>query len=109
MIFGGTNFIIIFSAITLKYKKIIKDLDVRLTLIFALIFIPLLTIISSLVPSFNGTSYNFFESLRYNSFYYLSAANTCGANNTLSTYDTFSRSTLLIYILIMCFGAQQGS
>jgi len=109
MLFGGTNFIIIFLIIQLKFKKVWNDLDVRLTLIFALIFIPLLTIISCFEPSTNGTQYNFLDSLRYNSFYFISASCTCGASNTANTYHTFSQTTMLIYILIMSVGAQQGS
>jgi Trk-type K+ transport systems, membrane components len=109
MLFGGTNFIIIFLIIQLKFKKVFKDLDVRLTLIFALIFIPLLTIISCLEPSTNGTQYNFLDSLRYNSFYFINSSCTCGASNTANTYHTFSQTTMLIYVLIMSVGAQQGS
>jgi len=109
MTFGGTNFIVIFLVLQLKFKKIFRDLDVRLTIIFTLVFIPLLSLISSLSPSINGTQYNFLEALRYNSFYYFSAANTCGASNTANTLNTFTRSTMMVYIIIMSFGAQQGS
>ena len=37
MLIGGTNFLIIFSAITLKFTKVFKDLDVKVEMIFAII------------------------------------------------------------------------
>lgn len=109
MILSATNFFVMFLLFTFKFKKAFKDLDMTTTICTALVFIPLLIIITSIVPSITGNKLSFLESLRYDVFFYISAVTTTGFSNTPSLNDTFSAPVIFLVTLIMCLGGQQGS
>lgn len=109
MILSATNFFVMFLLFTFKFKKAFKDLDMTTTIYTALVFIPLLIIITSIVPSITGNKLSFLESLRYDVFFYISAVTTTGFSNTPSLNDTFSAPVIFLVTLIMCLGGQQGS
>lgn len=109
MLFSCTNFIIIFSLVTFKFKKF-DDLDLKVQLTFAAIFIPILILISGFTTSLSGNNLlTFGENLRYNIFYYISASSTTGSVNSYNAITTFSIPSLAILTLVMAFGGQQGS
>ncbi|MGP1414125.1 MAG: TrkH family potassium uptake protein [Bacillales bacterium] len=109
-IFAGTNFIIIFSLITLKFKKIIKDLDVRLGLLFSFIWIPILTLISLFNKGMNSSSLmSLGENIHNNIFFYISCFSTTGSSNVANMKDIYPKASFIILTIIMSMGGQQGS
>lgn len=109
MILGATNFIILYSIVTLKFTKLSKDLDVRLSFFFALILIPIIVIISSFSPSITGTTLTFNQNIRYSIYYFISATTTSGSANSSNILSTFSTPVLFLLSIVMAFGSQQGS
>jgi len=109
MLLGGTNFLILFSTFTFKFKKVFKDLDVKVEIIFALIFIPLLVLLSTFTPTMIGRRLDFSENIRYTVFYFISSLTTTGASNFTDVKAVFSLPGYFIIVLIMSCGCQQGS
>lgn len=109
MVLSATNFFVMFLLFTFKFKKAFKDLDMTTTIYTALVFIPLLIIITSIVPSITNNKLSFMESLRYDVFFYISSVTTTGFSNAPSLNDTFSAPVIFLLTLVMCFGGQQGS
>ena len=109
MVLSATNFFVLFLLFTCKFKRAMKDLDVRTTIYTALVFIPLMIIITSIVPSMTNNKLTFGESLRYDIFFYISSVTTTGFTNTPSLRDSFSAPLIFLITFVMCFGGQQGS
>lgn len=109
MLAAGTNFLILFNLLNLKFKRAINDIEIKTEYIFAAIFIPILVLISAITPSVDGTFLTINQNIRYNVFTFISASTTTGSNNTFSMNSAFSSSGLFLFTLIMAFGCQMGS
>ena len=109
MVLSGTNFFVLFLLFTCKFKRAFKDLDMRTTIFIALFFIPIMIIITSIVPSLTNYQLSFGESLRYDIFFYISSVTTTGFVNTPSLKESFSAPIIFLITFVMCLGGQQGS
>lgn len=109
MILGGTNFVIIYSLITLKFGKVYKDVDCRMQFIFSMIYIPLMIILSSFSKTMTGDTLDLWQKFRYNIYLFFTAITTTGTMNAPSVYAMATPATFFIVILLMSTGTQQGS
>jgi trk system potassium uptake protein len=109
MVLSATNFFVLFLLFTCKFKRAFKDLDMRTTIYAALLFIPIMIIITSIVPSLTNSKLPFRDSLRYDIFFYISSVTTTGFVNTPSLRESFSAPIIFLITFVMCLGGQQGS
>jgi trk system potassium uptake protein TrkH len=108
MILGSTNFVTHLHLFKLKFKKIFKDCEIRFFGILCIVFIPLLTV--SILLNYTVNGLDFWTSLRYGSFQFVSAVTTTGFSNTPASFAaTFATHSFLILTIIMFIGGGLGS
>lgn len=103
MMLGGTNFLIHVLLLKRKFKLVLKHVEIKLFLIFMILFIPLLV-----VSILQVEGMTFFAALRVSLFQFVSSLTTTGFQ-TVSTFHILPHSFLTIIILLMLVGGGLGS
>ena len=104
MILGGMNFLTHFLILTGKGKKAIKDCELRVLGLLALIFIPLF-FISTLVKGNIDGGWNTFAA---STFTFFSAVTTTGFSN-VADITALGQATMFLIIFINVIGGGMGS
>lgn len=109
MIAGATNFMIHLFIIQGKFKKVIRDLEVRFILVLLMIFIPLFVIAIYYSNSLGGIgAVSFYDSLRLGSFYMVSSITTTGFNS-FQPIAELGPAVILMSCCLMLVGGAAGS
>lgn len=117
MLIASTNFFIIYSLITFKFKKVFNDAETKFTLAMMIIFIPLILLSFMYSPSspvkvddgYAATSYEFLPSLKYSFFYFFSASSGTGMDLISNIGTNLSSVTMFLFIILMGIGGGVGS
>lgn len=117
MLIASTNFYIIYSLITLKFKKVFNDSETKFFIATTIIFIPLILLSFMFSPSspihmddgITVTSYEFLPSLKYSFFYYFSASSGTGMDLISDIGSNLSSVTMFLFIMLMGIGGGVGS
>lgn len=104
MVCGATNFLIHLFILTGKWKKVIRDCEIRLFVILTAIFVPLFCI-AALIN--NGWS-NFGQSLGQGAFTYFSSFTTTGFTN-VSNLMTLGQGVVFLVFIGTIVGGGMGS
>jgi trk system potassium uptake protein TrkH len=103
MILGATNFLTTFLFLTGKGKKAIKDCELRLFALFAIIFIPLFFISTIARGNVKG-----FTAFGNSTFTFFSAMTTTGFTNIADVRD-LGQATMFLIVFINVVGGGIGS
>lgn len=104
MVLGATNFLTTLLLITGKFKKAIKDCELKVLAILIVIFIPLF-----FLSSFAGYGWkNGGNAFRHGAFTFFSAITTTGFSN-VSNVVSLGQGTMFLIILINVIGGGMGS
>lgn len=108
MLLGATSFLLLYNALTLKWKNFLRDLEVR----FAATFIAILTILCAICIVYQyddgKTPIGFGNSLRYALFQIVSSITTTGFGNAPSIV-ILGHGAILLSIIAMLVGGGMGS
>lgn len=104
MILGGTNFLIHLFLLTGKFKRVVRDLEIRFFGVLSAIFIPLFV----LTFAVGDQAVGFGDSIKYGIFTYISAITTSGFTNIPSGF-VFSAGTMMLVTLMCVIGGGMGS
>ena len=104
MVLGGTNFLIHLFLLTGKWKKIVRDCEIRLFFSLCLIFIPLYFI----CIWFSGLTTDPWLAFRYGTFTFFSNITTTGFSN-LPSINVLTSSALFMIVMLNIVGAGIGS
>ena len=109
MILGATSFLVLFNAVTLKWKNIVKDCEFRLMTIITTLSIIFGTVLVIYQYS-DGVQegLNFSTALRYASFQVVCCLTTTGFGNAPSVV-ALGEGMVLLSILLMTIGGGMGS
>lgn len=107
MVLGSTNFLLHLCLLTGKFKKVIKDCEIRLFASIVLIGVPVFILSVFL----NNTSMNFGDAARYGAFTFFSAISTTGYSNIPAgtSLVMLGNSTLFLIIAGTIIGGGIGS
>ncbi len=108
MLLGATSFLLIYNALTMKWKNFFRDLEIR----FSIIFITVMTILCTICVLYqynNGDGgIDFGASLRYSAFQIISCITTTGFGNAPSIV-ILGHGAILLSIMVMLVGGGMGS
>lgn len=104
MLLGGTNFLIHLFLITGKFKRVVKDLEIRFFGILSAVMIPLFVV--SFCVGKNAVSFG--QGISYGVFTYISSVTTSGFTNVPIGY-VFGGGTMFLVILMCVIGGGMGS
>lgn len=104
MVLGATNFLLTFFIITGRFKRVIKDCEVRLFLALALIFIPLCI----LAVYFGGSVNSFGEAISTGTFTFFTASTTTGFAN-VQNIRSLGQAALMLVVFLNIMGGCMGS
>lgn len=104
MLLGATNFVLALFILTGKFKKVIKDAEIKFFLGVCVIFIPLFFISAYFGGAKKGAGTTFVES----AFTFVSAITTTGFSNT-ADLTTLGEGVLLLVVLMTIIGGGMGS
>ena len=107
MILGATNFVLHFMLILGKFKKVGKDIEIKVFAIVCLIFIPLM-FFAFWTSSDTNHNYTPLESLRYGTFTFLSCITTTGYSNVPANF-TIPAAGFLLLTICNVIGGGMGS
>ena len=108
MLLGATSFLLIYNALTMKWKNFFRDLEIR----FSIIFITIMTVLCTVCVLYqynNGHGgIDFGTSLRYSAFQIISCITTTGFGNAPSIV-ILGHGAILLSIMVMLVGGGMGS
>lgn len=103
MILGSINFLIHMFIITGKFKKVVKDVEIRLFGILCCVFIPLFVLANVL-----GSEDSFVDSLSHGTFTFISALTTTGFSN-VSSIISLGQGVIFLIVIVNIIGGGMGS
>jgi len=104
MILGGTNFLIHFFLLTGKFKRVVKDLEIRFFGILLVIFVPLFFV--AVLTSGNGFTAG--EAFKYGTFTFISAITTTGFSN-MPNVVLIGNAGMFLVVIMCIIGGGMGS
>ena len=109
MILGATSFLLIFNALTMKWKNFIKDCEIRF-MGFVIIFFTLIgaALITYQYKESAQTGLDFWTALRYSSFQIISCLTTTGYGNAPSIIS-LGQGIVFLSMVMMVIGGGMGS
>lgn len=117
MMIANTNLLIVYYIIRLRWKHAATDCETKFTLIYTLIFVPIIFLSMMYSPSLpdlvnGGAGIKEFEPLdafRQSMFYYVSASSCTGFDSMSNIGSQMSSLTMMIFIILMTVGGGAGS
>lgn len=104
MLLGSWNFLLAFFFLTGRYKKVIKDCEIKFFGVLCLIFIPLFLLAALL----GGIKQSFGSTFAQSTFTFISAITTTGFSTT-ADLTTLGEGVLLLVVLMTIIGGGMGS
>ncbi len=107
MILGATSFLLIWNALTMKWKNVIKDAELRF-MGFVILLFTILGLFLVMYQFDGGKGQDFATSLRYSVFQMISCVTTTGFGNAPSVI-ILGQGVVALSIILMIIGGGVGS
>jgi trk system potassium uptake protein len=109
MVLGATNFVLHLFLFQGKFKKIIKDCEIRFMGLMILIFVPLFVIsIFTTKDSSGNQIYDFATSFEDGAYTFFTSITTTGFS-TVHDIKALGETTVILSVIMMCVGGGMGS
>ena len=110
MLLGATSFLLIYYALTAKWKKAFRDCELRLTgfLLVVSILAGFYFVSTQFIPDYGVKTIDWKMALRYSSFQMISCLTTTGFSNAASIVQ-LGQGVIFLSIILMFVGGGMGS